>query len=164
MAQDNLSASEVDMKRFLTMVVATAVLAGGALAVVSAQPGPGRRGGPFPLMRIPDLTDAQRQQIRQLMEERRDGADNPMRQVADLERQLHAELFADAPDTGKIEALKSQMASAHASALEARIDLQTKIAQILTPEQRKQLRENPGRAGRGGRGGFKRGGPPAGPR
>jgi Spy/CpxP family protein refolding chaperone len=153
------------MKRILTMVVAAAVLAGGSMAVVSAQPGPGRRGGgPFPLMRIPDLTDAQRQQIRQLMEEQRDAGDRPMRQVGDLERQLHAELFADAPDAGKIEALKTQIASAHAAALESRIELQTKIAQILTPEQRKQLRENPGRAGRGGRGGFKRGGPPAGQR
>ena len=69
----------------------------------------------------------------------------------DLERQLQTAILADTPDQQKIEELKTSINSASAQELAARIDLQTRIAQILTPEQRAQARDavgkGPGRRG-----------------
>ena len=54
-------------------------------------------------------------------------------------------------DLQKIEELKTSIASASAAALVARIDVESRIAQVLTPEQRAQAREAlekaPGRRG-----------------
>jgi len=88
-----------------------------------------------------NLTDAQREQVRGLTEERRNDANSPGRKVAELERQLRAAVFADAPDQQKIEQLKSEVSAAAAEALTARVELEGRIAQILTPEQRAQARQ-----------------------
>ena len=58
--------------------------------------------------------------------------------------------MADVPDAGKIDEIKTAIGAAEASALNRRVDLQLKIAQILTPEQRQKAREMP--AWRGGPG------------
>jgi Spy/CpxP family protein refolding chaperone len=71
----------------------------------------------------------------------------------DLERQLQAALLADTPDPQKIEELKTSIASASAAALAARVELQSRIAQVLTPEQRAQARDALGKAPTGRRGG-----------
>jgi len=96
------------------------------------------------------LTDAQREQIRSITEARRTG-DNPRRNVMDLERQLQAAVFAETPDQSKIDQLKNSIAAARAEELTSRIELQSRIAQVLTPEQRAQARETlakaPGRRG-----------------
>jgi periplasmic protein CpxP/Spy len=137
----------------LAMVVATAV----AIPVIAQPPqggrgagrGPGFDGG-LPMLRELNLTDAQREQIRAITDAQR-SADNPRRNLMDLERQLQAALLADAPDHQKIEELKTSIASASAAALAARIDVESRIAQVLTPEQRAQAREAldkaPGRRG-----------------
>ena len=147
----------------MTRTIWTAVLAmvvAGAVAIpVIAQPpqgggrGPGRGpwfGGALPILRELNLTDAQREQIRAITDVQR-SADNPRRNLMDLERQLQAALLADAPDQQKIEELKTSIASASAAALAARIDVESRIAQVLTPEQRAQAREAldkaPGRRG-----------------
>ena len=79
--------------------------------------------------------------------------DNPRRNQMDLERQLQAAVLADVPDQQKIDELKNSIAGASAAALAARIELQSRIAQVLTPEQRAQAREALGKAatGRGGK-------------
>lgn len=158
-------------KRTIWSGVAVVALAAAAAIPLVAQPpqeqtrpervGPGRGGpGPLPLLRGLNLTDAQREQVRALTEERRDQADNPGRKVAELEQQLRLAIFADAPDLQKISELKTAIEAASVEALTARIDLQTRIAQVLTAEQRAQAREalssNAGRRGpafgrRGGR-------------
>jgi Spy/CpxP family protein refolding chaperone len=79
------------------------------------------------------LTDEQRTQNAQ--------AQTPMRTLGGLERSLQAAIMADNPDTAQIEQLKTSIADAQAAALAARIDMELKIAQILTPDQRKQARE-----------------------
>lgn len=107
----------------------------------AAPGGPGGPGMPFPILRELNLTDEQREQIRTLTEQRRSQSNNPQRKVADLERSLQLALFADAPDQQKIDELKSAIAAATAEELSARIELETKLAQILTPEQRAQARE-----------------------
>lgn len=148
------------MKRSIWTAVAAMVLAAAVAIPVIAQPpqggrGPGRgpgSGGPLPMLRGLNLTDAQKEQIRTLIEQRRTGED-PRRNLMDLERQLQTAILADAPDQQKIEELKGSIATASAQELVARIELQSRIAQILTPEQRAQAREAVGKGPGGRRGG-----------
>jgi Spy/CpxP family protein refolding chaperone len=100
-----------------------------------------------------ELTDAQREQIRAIHEGARD--DGSRAKLGELQTQLQAAIFADTVDLQKVEALKSSIAQAEAAALAARIDVQTRVAQVLTPEQRAQARANA--ANRPQRGGDARG-------
>ena len=145
------------MKRSMWTVVAALLLAAVVAIPVIAQPpqggrGPGRGPGMGGMLRGLNLTDAQRDQIKTLTEQRRTGED-PRRNLMDLERQLHAAILADTPDLPKIEELKSSVAAASAQELTARIDLESRIAQILTPEQRAQARESVAKGPAGRRGG-----------
>lgn len=149
------------MRRTIWTAAAAIILAAAVAIPVIAQPpqggrGPGRGpgfGGPMPILRELNLTDAQRDQIKALVDQRRTGED-PRRNLMDLERQLQTAILADTPDQQKVEELKNSIASASAQELAARIDLQTRIAQILTPEQRAQARDAVGK------GGGRRGAPP----
>jgi periplasmic protein CpxP/Spy len=141
------------MKRTIWSAVLAMVVAGAVAIPVIAQPPQGGRGqgrGPafadaLPLLRGLNLTDAQREQIRSITEAQRTG-DNPRRNVMDLERQLQAAVFAETPDQSKIDQLKNSIAAARAEELTSRIELQSRIAQVLTPEQRAQARETFGKA------------------
>ncbi len=104
--------------------------------------GPGRMFGPGALppgliARL-QLTDQQRADIRSLVTEQRAARHSANIKQRDLRQQLDAQVFADTPDTAKIKDLQSQIAAAQADGLAARVDLQVKIAQILTPDQRAQ--------------------------
>jgi Spy/CpxP family protein refolding chaperone len=139
---------DIDMKSTLWSTVAALVIAGAVAIPVIAQPpqghpGPpgGGRGGGFPIFRELNLSDAQREQIRSITLAQRGNPDSPQSKLADLNKQLHLAILADTPDTQKIEELKTSIATASAEALTARIDVQTRIAQVLTPEQRDQARE-----------------------
>ena len=148
------------MKRTIWSVVLAMLVAGAVAIPVIAQPPQGGRGpgrgpafdGALPILRGLNLTDAQRAQIRTITEAQRTG-DNPRRNQMDLERQLQAAILADVPDQQKIDELKNSIAGASAAALAARIELQSRIAQVLTPEQRAQAREALAKApaGRGGK-------------
>ncbi len=118
--------------------------------------GPGGPGGPGPgIVRRLDLTEQQREQIKAIVDERRES--KPGANMMELQKQLQTALFADAVDLAKVEQLKQAIASAEAAMLSARIDTELKINQLLTPEQRAKARElvasgpGPGR-GRGRRG------------
>jgi periplasmic protein CpxP/Spy len=149
------------MKRTIWSSIVVAAIAAAAAIPVVAQPqgrgGPGRGGfgGPMPILRGLNLTDAQREQVRALTADRRSDADTPGRKVAELEQQLRAAVFADVPDLQKIDELKTAINAAAAEALTARIELEERIAQVLTSEQRAQARQQ--LAARGARRG-----PPAG--
>jgi Spy/CpxP family protein refolding chaperone len=147
--------------RTLWTTLAALFVAAVALVTVSAQgqtgqerQGPGRGkgfrpGGPM-LQRL-NITDAQREQIRGIVEQQRQTDQAPIKKLDDLQRELHAVTFADSPDRAKIDQLKADIGQAEAAALDARVELDLKIAQVLTPEQRAQARElRPG--GRGARG------------
>jgi len=105
--------------------------------------GPGGRGGPggpgiFPMVSQLDLTDAQREQIRAVAEEGRQGGD-PGAPIRAAEEKLHAAVLADTPDLQAIDGLKATLNTAHAAELDHRIEMMRKVAQILTPAQRQQL-------------------------
>jgi Spy/CpxP family protein refolding chaperone len=117
--------------------------------------GPGGPGGPpgiFPMLHQLDLTDAQREQLRGLMDDGRQGGD-PGAPVREAEQKLHAALLADTPDLQAIESLKTTLNAAHAAELDHRIEMMQKVAQILTPAQKQQLLKlqaaGPPRPGRG---------------
>jgi periplasmic protein CpxP/Spy len=149
-------------KRTLSAIAATAVvLALGISTAVAQGPGgrgpgqgrgfaggrgPGGPGGPLPMLRQLNLTDAQRDQVKALVEDQRKQNDgSALRRVGELRQALQAAIFADAPDSAQIDQLRASIAEADAAALAARVDLQLKIAQILTPEQRQQARESIGK-------------------
>ena len=146
------------MKRLTFLALAAAVLLAAGSVSLTAHPqqgfggrGPGRGmgpggPGPFGILQQLDLTDEQRSQIKTILDERQ--ANGPDQTLTDLQKQLHEAIFADAPDTAKIDELKTAIGAAEASALNSRIAVQLKIAQILTPEQRQKAREFEGRRGR----------------
>lgn len=119
--------------------------------------GPGGSGarGPMPGV-MQGLTEEQRQQVKAIMDEQRDGQQGPPAD-AKLRRALEAELLADAPNDQKIEDLKQQILLAQAEGLSRHITVQKRIAQVLTAEQRakarQRLAQEPGGGPRGeGRG------------
>jgi protein CpxP len=104
--------------------------------------GPGGPGGPnlIAMVHQLDLTDAQREQLRQIMDENRP-ADDPGAAVRVAERKLHAAILADPPDAAALDVAKSALNTAHAAELDHRIALLQKVAAILTSVQRQQLLE-----------------------
>ncbi|MGH9371969.1 MAG: Spy/CpxP family protein refolding chaperone [Vicinamibacterales bacterium] len=155
------------MKRLTWSVVITGVLGLAAYTMAGAQ-GPGRgpgfdgprggfgRGGGQALRGI-ELTDDQKEQIKAIRE-----ADGEVRQgppvEVQLHRQLQGEIFADAPDPQKLTALQQQIGQAQSARLAKRTELEQKIAQVLTAEQRATVRERLAQAPqeRGRRGGRAR--------
>ena len=102
--------------------------------------GPGGPGGPMAVLRGLELTDAQREQIRAIMDAEREN--RPAQRVGELDKQLRLAILADLADTQKLGELKAAIAARMADELTHRIEVESKIVQILTPEQRAQAREN----------------------
>ena len=156
------------MKRFTLSVVMTAVLGLAAYSIADAQGpgrhgfgqggpggpgGPGGRGAAMGLLRGLDLTEQQQAQLKALREADRDSRQGPPADVT-LRRQLQTELFADVPDDAKVASLQDQLAAAQSERLAKEVAAEQKIAQVLTAEQRAQVRQRleQGPAARGGRG------------
>jgi Spy/CpxP family protein refolding chaperone len=144
------------MKR---LALLTALVAALAVVPAFAQQGSGQRGrgmgmgmgmgpGPMagigPMLRDLNLTDAQRQQVHQLMQENQpaDGA-----KMEELQKKLHTALVNG--DQGTINQVKADLNAAHAAQLDAHIALMQKIVAILTPEQKQQLLKMAPPRGRG---------------
>jgi Spy/CpxP family protein refolding chaperone len=162
------------MKSMIKSAVVGAVAAAFVASVAVAQsqgPGPQGRGGRGPGMGGPDgpgrallqgLTEEQRQQVKTIMDEAREGQQGPPAD-AKLRRDLEAELLADTPNDQKIEDLKQQILLAQAEGLSRHISVQKRVAQVLTAEQRAKARQRLAQEPAGGRrGGGPRGGGPRG--
>lgn len=139
------------MRRRFQAAVLMVVLAAmpAAAQVPGPHPGPhsGMMGGPMDAMgpvihmlQMLDLSDAQKQQIHSLMMQTVEG-DESGQQIRAAEQQLHAAVLADVPDLQAIETIKASLNAAHTAELDRHIDLMVKVAQILTPAQRDQLRK-----------------------
>ena len=150
-----------------TVMAATLALSVGAVSLLAQGPGqgrggpgrgpggmgPGGPGGPGVLARVhqlEDLTDAQKEQIRALAQEGRQGGD-PGAGVRATEQKLQAAVLANSPDLQAIETLKTALVTAQAAELDHRVGMMQKVAQILTPAQRQQLleKQTAGPRGRG---------------
>ena len=124
---------------------------GGARMGGPGAPGPGGPMGVLPGLNRVDLTDAQREQIRAILEQERE-AGAPGEKVRQAEEALHTAILADAPDAQAIDNAKAALNSAHAAELDRRVELMEKVAQVLTPAQRQELAQLPPPPGPGGRG------------
>jgi Spy/CpxP family protein refolding chaperone len=96
-----------------------------------------------------NLTDAQREQIRAVLDQERQ-AGEPGEKIRQAEQALHSAVLAQ--DAAGIETAKAALTAAQAAGLEHRVRIMQKIAEILTPAQRQELAQMPAPAGRGGRG------------
>ena len=147
------------MNRRMSIVVATvAAFALGAATLLAQGPGgrgrPGGPGGPpgiLPGLNRLDLTDAQRDQVRAIMQAGREAGD-PGENVGQAERALNAALLAETPNPQAIETARAALNAAHAASVDRRIELMQKIVQVLTPAQRQELAKMPGPGGPRGRG------------
>jgi Spy/CpxP family protein refolding chaperone len=153
------------MNRRIAIAAAVLAVSLGTLSLVAQQPpdgfqprqrmgGPGGRGGPggpggiMPGLNRVDSSDAQREQVRAVLEQERQSG-NPGEKVRQAEQALHAAVLADAANPQAIESAKAALNAAHVAELDRRVELMQKIAQILTPAQRQQLAQLPGPGGRG---------------
>jgi Spy/CpxP family protein refolding chaperone len=99
------------------------------------------------------LTDAQREQVRAIMEQERQSGAPPV-QLRAAEQTLHAAVLADTPDPQAIAAAAAALKTAQSAELDHRVELMQKVAAVLTPAQRQQLAEQkpPPPEGRGPQG------------
>ena len=125
--------------------VAVLVAALGAIPVLAHQAqggrgGPGGPGGPniMMLVRQLDLSDAQKEQLKGIVDDRREAGD-PAKSPRAAELKLNQAIFGESIDTAAVASAKAALAAAHAAELERRIETLQKVAQILTAAQRQQL-------------------------
>jgi Spy/CpxP family protein refolding chaperone len=134
------------------ITIVTLLLALAAIPLFAQGRG-GRQGhfgpGLMPMLHNLNLTDDQKAQIKALADSEKS---DDRGKVGELEQKLHAAILEDQPDLQAIEGLKTALNAAHAEALERRIEHMQKLAQILTPDQRKQLLDMKPGQGRGTRG------------
>jgi len=138
------------MSRRIRVVLITALVAAlvGAGALYAQGPGfrgrgpggPGRPGAMLPLGQL-ELTDAQRQQIRQLAEQHRD-AMRPLverrQTAAAAERQA---MEATPLDEGRIRAAAQELAQAQADLAVEQARLRSDVFGVLTPEQQQRAEQ-----------------------
>ena len=86
-----------------------------------------------------NLTDAQKQQIRDIMKSQRE---NMKRPSLDERRAMHELIASDTFDKAKAEAQIDKMEAQHKAMALSRMETQNKIYNILTPEQKKQFNAN----------------------
>ncbi|MGO3909611.1 ATP-independent periplasmic protein-refolding chaperone Spy [Huaxiibacter chinensis] len=86
-----------------------------------------------------NLTDAQKQQVRDIMKSQRDRMKRPS---LEERRTMHDIIASDSFDKAKAEAQIDKMAAQHKDGMLARMETQNKIYNILTPEQKKQFNAN----------------------
>ena len=106
-----------------------------------------------------DLSDAQREKIRGIMETqmRRGIQERADLQIASLD--LGKLMRADAPNRGAIDAQVDKMARMRATLSKERIGAMLDARAVLTPEQRDKLKQLRSQGGGGRHGGHGRGGP-----
>ncbi|ANI83373.1 ATP-independent periplasmic protein-refolding chaperone Spy [Kosakonia oryzae] len=96
--------------------------------------------GPHDMMfRGLNLTDAQKQQIREIMKSQRDEMKRP--RVEEM-RAMHDIITSDSFDKAKAEAQIAKMEEQHKAGMLRHMETQNKIYNILTPEQKKQFNAN----------------------
>lgn len=85
------------------------------------------------------LSDAQKQQIDDIMKEQREKMSPPS---LEEKRALHELITSDTFDKAKAEAQVDQMTAQHKAMILGHLEAQNKIYNILTPEQKKQFNAN----------------------
>jgi Spy/CpxP family protein refolding chaperone len=107
--------------------------------------GPGMRGGPggpagLPLREL-DLTDAQHQQVRTIMESHRDEQKAVGDRMQAARKALHEAIAADAFNEAAIRAAAVEIGAAEGDAAVLQAKIHGEVIAILTPEQVKKAKE-----------------------
>lgn len=148
--------------RLLIIGGLVALLAGGAGLAAHTQPGPGgpgigqRRGpggpgGPRGFtrdlgLRGLDLTDAQRDQVRAIMETHREAFQQIGTRLRDAHRGMAQAAQADAVNEAEVRTRSTEVAAAMADQVILRARVRGEVLALLTPEQKQQLAERAARA------------------
>ena len=104
--------------------------------------GPGGRGGMFGAgLRGIDLTDAQREQVRAIMESHRDEQKAIGDRMQAARKALHEAVAADAIDENAIRAKAMEVGALEADAAVLQATIRGKVFALLTPEQVKKAKE-----------------------
>lgn len=139
------------MRKLTALIVASGLMFGAANlthAAETTQPAAGEgkpmmhhKRGPHHDMMFKDLnlTDAQKQQIRDIMKDQREKMPRPS---ADERRTVHSIIASDSFDRAKAQQEVDKMAEQHKTRMLAHMETQNKIYNILTPEQKKQFNAN----------------------
>lgn len=91
-----------------------------------------------------NLTEAQKQQIHQLMSESQAKHKDVMQQMMKLHEQLRDQVFADdGPNEADAKATARQISDLQQDMMQSQIDLHARISKVLDPAQRKKMREMP---------------------
>lgn len=100
----------------------------------------GMRGGQHDMMfKDLNLTDAQKQQVRDIMKEQHGKMERP---TLEERRASHSIIASDSFDKAKAQAQVDKMAEQNKARMMAHMETQNKIYNILTPEQKKQFNAN----------------------
>ena len=142
------------MRKFTALFVASTLALGATsmafaadTATTTAAPAEGKmmmhhKGGPGQhdmMFKGLNLTDAQKQQIRDIMKSQRE---NMKRPSLEERRAMHDLIASDTFDKAKAEAQIDKMEAQHKAMALSRLETQNKIYNILTPEQKKQFNAN----------------------
>ncbi|MBI2189216.1 MAG: Spy/CpxP family protein refolding chaperone [Acidobacteria bacterium] len=103
-------------------------------------PGLGGPGAMLPLRQL-ELTDAQQQQIRELMQQHRAAVQPIMERLRVAAEAQRAAVDAAPADEGRIRAAAQQVAEVQADLAVQRARLQSDIVALLTPEQQQRLQQ-----------------------
>jgi Spy/CpxP family protein refolding chaperone len=118
------------------MGITVALVAAVALPALAGQRGDGPRGPRGRFKQI--MTKEQMDQVRPWLKAEREAS----KPLMELHKQLRDVVLSDAPDQGKVAGLQSQIAPLQAEALTRRTALAQRVAALLTPEQRQELRNS----------------------
>jgi Spy/CpxP family protein refolding chaperone len=131
---------------FTLTTLIVALLVGGLVYGQATQFGPGRGRGPggfapgLPLQEL-NLTDAQQQQVRQLMEQFRVDTRTLVEQVRKGEEARRDAVEAIPVDEGRIRSAMQQLAEAQADLAVRQARLHSEIFGLLTPDQQQQAQK-----------------------
>jgi Spy/CpxP family protein refolding chaperone len=124
----------------------------GARGPAFAQGGRAGRGGPGGRAGL-DLTDAQRDALRDLQQSTRDQSAPLADELGTTRRALTRAILADERDDAAVQALAAKVAALDQQLAAIHLSSELARADVLTAEQRQTLRTRDGQGRRGGRGG-----------
>jgi Spy/CpxP family protein refolding chaperone len=123
------------------LVVAVAAAAGLAAAVVAYAQAPAQTPTqPAPVARL-NLSQAQKDQVKAFRDGQRKDVQAVRERMRAAHRQLREAMQADAPDESAVRTASAAVAAAQADHLALRAQAKGQLMQVLTPEQRQQMKE-----------------------
>ena len=112
--------------------------------------------GGMGMMRGLDLDEEQQTRLRERRSEHRHQQFSRMAEMMDLRDEMHALMHTERPDPYAVRELHGRMAELHGDMMADRIRLRNEMQDMLTDEQREQMRERRGgMGGEPGRGGYR---------